>query len=443
MKKNIFEALFKKKNPPAPAERPQAADGDATQDEVELDQVEGERALPSVNKSTSINAKMTHAITIIGVVALALFVMYRYYSGLLEEKRRAAADKGVDMTQQAEVQLPPLKKPAELEAEAELPTLLDAPPPPPENPRNGSGNTQVPPTGPMGGGSGVGGAPAAAQQAYGPDGQPVLSPEEEAKQRKRTSSVAFKVTGDDGVAVQRAPEIRTASASAGGNSRDDALADALKPTYTPGVKASVLPDRDLFITKGTFLDCVIEQAIDTKLPGMISCLLSHDVYGTSGNVVLLDKGTKLTGEYSGEIKGNDARIFVLWSLAETPTGVVVELNSAGTDPLGRAGVGGHVDNHFRERFGAALLVSIIEDTSDAISQRQANKAQANGGTGGTAVVLPNTAKNTSSLATDILRQDIDIPATLNKNQGSHISVYVARHLDFRGVYKLEKRSRKR
>lgn len=443
MKKNIFEALFKKKKPDATDDRAQVEGGEATSEESELDQVEGERALPSVNKSTSINTKMTNAITIMGVVALGLFVMYRYYSGLLDEKRRAAAEKGVDMTQQAEVQLPPLKKPAELEAEAQPPTLLDAPPPPPENPRGGSGGTHVPPAASMGGGPGAGGGSSAAQQAYGPDGQPIPSPEEEAKERKRKSSVAFKVEGGDGVAVQRAPEIRTASAGAAGDGRDDALADALKPTYTPGVKASVLPDRDLFITKGTFLDCVIEQAIDTKLPGMLSCLLSHDVYGTSGNVVLLDKGTKLTGEYSSEIKGNDARIFVLWSLAETPTGVVVELNSAGTDPLGRAGIGGVVDNHFRERFGAALLVSIIEDTSDAIAQRQANKAQASGGTAGTAVVLPNTTKNTTSLATDVLRQDIDIPATLNKNQGSHISVYVARHLDFRGVYKLEKRSRKR
>ena len=40
-------------------------------------------------------------------------------------------------------------------------------------------------------------------------------------------------------------------------------------------------------------------------------------------------------------------------------GVSVRLNSIGADSLGRAGLTGRVDKKFRERFGAAILLSIV------------------------------------------------------------------------------------
>jgi hypothetical protein len=117
----------------------------------------------------------------------------------------------------------------------------------------------------------------------------------------------------------------------------------------------------MFVTKGAFLDCALETAISSDLAGMTSCRLTRDVYSTSGKVLLIERGSKIVGEYQSGLQKGKARIFVLWSRIETPTGVIVKLDSAGTGPLGRSGHSGFIDTHFWERFGSAILLSLIDD----------------------------------------------------------------------------------
>ncbi|MDE8420557.1 type IV secretion protein, partial [Klebsiella pneumoniae] len=81
----------------------------------------------------------------------------------------------------------------------------------------------------------------------------------------------------------------------------------------------------------------------------------HDVYSENGRVVLLDKGTKVLGQYSGGIAQGQARLFVLWTRALTPRGVAIDLGSPAADSLGRAGLPGGVDTQFWARFGVGLV----------------------------------------------------------------------------------------
>ncbi|MGJ0427292.1 type IV secretion system protein VirB10 [Methylocystis sp.] len=204
------------------------------------------------------------------------------------------------------------------------------------------------------------------------------------------------------------------------------LASNLKPTAVEGVRAARLPNRHLMVTQGTAIPCVLETAMSSDVAGFVSCIVERDVMSDSGQVVLMEKGTQIVGEYRSNLRRGSRRMFVLWTRAKTPTGVIVALSSPATDALGRSGFDGEIDNHFFERFGGALLLSIVNDAGQIAATRlsQAN-VQVNS--------IQNSGQSAAAIATE---QSINIPPTLYKNQGELVSVFVARDLDFSSVYRL-------
>lgn len=217
----------------------------------------------------------------------------------------------------------------------------------------------------------------------------------------------------------------------GGPTPADGLAARLEATTVDGASAGLLTDPSYFITQGTFLDCVMETAISSDVPGMTACRLTRDIYSTDAKVLLLERGSRVIGEYQSGLNQGQARIFVLWSRIETPAGVIVNLDSPGTDSLGRSGLSGHVDTHFWARFGGALMLSLVDD----IGTYAASAAASSGNN--TQIQFGGLSDFTQNAASIALENSINIPPTLIKNQGEPINIYVARDLDFRGVYQLK------
>jgi type IV secretory pathway VirB10-like protein len=193
------------------------------------------------------------------------------------------------------------------------------------------------------------------------------------------------------------------------------------------VRARLLPTRRFLLAKGAFIDCTLETAIDSTLPGLTTCITATDTFSSDGTIVLLERGTKLVGETRGQVQQGASRLFVLWTEARTPTGVVVPLSSPGTDELGRSGLPGEVNRHFWDRFGAAILISVIDGGIQAGIQAASHN-------NGTVIVNPSA---TQDVMTEVLRSTIAIAPTLTKAQGDRIQVLVARDIDFRSVYELK------
>jgi type IV secretion system protein VirB10 len=203
------------------------------------------------------------------------------------------------------------------------------------------------------------------------------------------------------------------------------LGALLTPTITRAARPSVLPTRRLLLPKGAFIDCTLETVIDSTLPGMTTCITATDTFGADGTVVLLPRGTELVGETRGQVEQGASRLFVLWTEARTPGGVVIPLDSPGTDALGRSGLTGTVNRHFWQRFGAAILISVINGGIQYGVQSQNQ--------GGALVYEPDT---TESVMTEALKSTVDIPPTITVKNGARIQVLVARNIDFRSVYAL-------
>lgn len=215
----------------------------------------------------------------------------------------------------------------------------------------------------------------------------------------------------------------------GGGSEDGgkgSLGSMLTATNTPGSSASMLGDRNFLIAKGAFIDCALKTRLDSTVAGMTACTVTRDIYSDNGHLLLVERGSEVTGEYKANMRQGMARIFVLWDRIKTPNGVVINLGSPGTDPLGGAGLPGYVDNHFWQRFGGAFALSLVDDVARGLtSQTSSGDSQFN---------FNSTGDASQNMATEALKNTINIPPTLYKNQGEQVGIYIARDLDFSGVY---------
>lgn len=255
--------------------------------------------------------------------------------------------------------------------------------------------------------------------------------------RKARQSSILGGAGQAGHALAQATGIDGGNAGSrtGGESDSSPLSAALKPTMLEGTKATVLPHPSMTITMGTAFQCTPQQPITSDLPGMVSCIVPIAVRGTTGTVELLPAGTKIVGTVQGMFQQGHQRLFVLWQRAETPNPdhVIIALNSPGADQMGQSGLSGDLDNHFWQRFGGAVLLSFI----DSGLQAAASMASSGNGSG---VNFNSFQNNGQSAAATALNSTINIPPTLHRDQAIAASVFVARDLDFSGVYNLRVRN---
>jgi type IV secretion system protein VirB10 len=386
--------------------------------------VQGERGLPSVRQALSLQSKVSNVLAMGLMLAMGAAVLTAYYLHTAQRQAQAhqKAQAASSNRAQAEMALPALGAivpPAGAAARSAGPIALAAMTPQvlPDLSQPSSASVLLPPS---------------ASQNY------VSAPRPSSLER-RLSGAAFAraALAPDGGAASSGARADTAAAPTAVNA---SAAVAGPPAATAGIAtllhsesssttpARVLPTQRLLLPKGAFIDCTLETAIDSTLPGMTTCVTATDTFGVDGKVLLLERGTKLVGETRGQVQQGAARVFVLWTEARTPTGVIVPLDSPAADELGRAGLPGTVDRHFWERFGAALFISTIDGAVQTAVQ-SSNRGS------GTIIYNPSA---TQDVTTEVLKSTLSIAPTVRKNNGDRIQILVARDIDFTGVYELRR-----
>jgi type IV secretion system protein VirB10 len=374
------------------------------------DEVVAERSVASMTRARSLQSRLSGTLALLLCAGLGMGFLAWYYGGMLARHRNSTSSPLASTpVASADNTLPPLgfiRDPQE----SVIANSAPEPAPPPQPAPVPDGPALAP------------AAPAGTAMAAAP------STHETALDRRlagpafaATSGLPGSVTLSPGVAGV-APQTSGSGASAADHATG--LADLLVPTALAAANARELPTQRLLLAKGAFIDCTLETAIDSSLPGMTTCITATDTFSVDGKVVLLERGSKLVGETRGQVQQGSARLFVLWTEARTPGGVVVPLASPGTDALGRSGLDGEVDRHFWQRFGSAILISMVDAAAQA-AQRSA----------GSGTVIYDTSSS-QGVATEALRGTIGIGPTITKHQGDRIQILVARDLDFRQVYQL-------
>lgn len=213
-----------------------------------------------------------------------------------------------------------------------------------------------------------------------------------------------------------------------GGSGNHSMNDMLQgETYDNGT-ATVLNNIPYRLTHGTILPCVLKTKIVTSYKGLVLCQISQDVLSMNGETILIPRGSMAFGEQKQAITQGVARVFINWNEVDTPGDkpIRMRIDSLGTDSLGASGAEAWVDYHFWERFGGAIMLSLIDDSFQTV----ANSAESSNST----VSYSNTTNNTESMANEALKNSINIAPTGVINQGDMINILVARDLDLSNVY---------
>nr|AAO85708.1 VirB10 [Bartonella quintana] len=183
-------------------------------------------------------------------------------------------------------------------------------------------------------------------------------------------------------------------------------------------------------SQGASIPCILETAISSDQQGFTSCIVSRDILVRQwSRLSFLTRAHKSLANTRSGLKKGQNRLFVLWNRAKTQVGIIT-LASPATDALGRSGVDGDVDNHWFERIGSALLVSIVRDATNYARNRLPKDQDKNSS---------DTISSGPNIANIVVENYANIPPTLTKKpRGKWSMFFVApRFRIFSSVYKLK------
>lgn len=204
-------------------------------------------------------------------------------------------------------------------------------------------------------------------------------------------------------------------AKSGGNANED-FAARLAGTGTTATAASSF-DPATTVTQGTLIPAVLETAIDTDVPGYVRAIVSTDVRSFDGRHVLVPRSSRLIGQYKSGLSAGQKRAYVIWTRLIRPDGVSVNLGSPAIAFGGETGLPGKVSTHFFERFGSAMLLSVVGGLS-SLASSGASVVVAGGGQSAAAAAVQNSSS---------------VGPTIRVRQGQPIRVFTAKDLDFSQV----------
>lgn len=185
-------------------------------------------------------------------------------------------------------------------------------------------------------------------------------------------------------------------------------------------RAGSIANRTTTVPQGTLIPAVLETAFNSTRGGFARALVQRDVHGFDGRRVLIPRGSRLIGEYSADTAAGQNRALIAWTRLIRPDGATIAISSPATDPVGTGGIKAKVNSHFFTRFGGAILQSVL-DVGVNLASRSSNSP--------VVVALPGSIQG----STQTMTRQTEVPPTLSVRQGTSVSVFVARDLDFTEV----------
>lgn len=259
--------------------------------------------------------------------------------------------------------------------------------------------------------------PVVAQVA--PPQQPVVQRREERpvqnyeSQAQETGPLTTEFAGDP--PRQQMAALEPTGPAGGGGHRVGEV--SFKQFRLEGAEAGVVTDLSRTIKPTTRAILVLDQALDSSLPGPLVAHFDQDVLAWDNHwPPLIPKGTPVLGEYQSLTVGQ-GRMAAISAGAYLSDGRIVPLGAPFQDDLGRTGIPGHVDTRWMERIGNALIAdaafALIRLPEAALNSRQPGTTNLNLNLG-----------STENAVSQILNSTLNLLPILRKNQGERVMILI-------------------
>jgi type IV secretion system protein TrbI len=187
------------------------------------------------------------------------------------------------------------------------------------------------------------------------------------------------------------------------------------------------------VKAGWLIPAVLEQQLNSDLPGLIRALVRENVYDTvSGKYILIPAGSTLVGIYNSHVGYGQKALQAVWRRVIFPDGSSLSLGGfEGDDSEGAAGFRDQVDNHWARIFSGALLTSLFAAGIE-ISQGQNSSVLTQPSYGqqvGQAV-----GQQVGQVGVEVTRRNLNIQPTIVVRPGYRFFVRVEKDLLFRAPY---------
>ena len=187
------------------------------------------------------------------------------------------------------------------------------------------------------------------------------------------------------------------------------------------------------VKAGWLIPAVLEQQLNSDLPGFIRALVRENVYDTvSGKYILIPAGSTLVGIYNSHVGYGQKALQAVWRRVIFPDGSSLSLGGfEGDDSEGAAGFRDQVDNHWVRIFSGALLTSLFAAGIE-ISQGQNSSVLTQPSYGqqiGQAV-----GQQVGQVGVEVTRRNLNIQPTIVVRPGYRFFVRVEKDLLFRAPY---------
>jgi len=260
---------------------------------------------------------------------------------------------------------------------------------------------------------------AALTQAFNGRGPSAVSPALE-------RAVSFSPAGNPNDPDYESQNMQTAKAAFLASAQERKTDDYLRSTRTA-------PLGTYEIKAGWEIPAVLEQSLNSDLPGDIKALVTSNVFDTAtGRYLLIPQGSRLVGKYDSRISYGQDGVQVAWDRIIFPDASSVDINGmVGLDSHGNSGLRYDVDHHYKRLFGFAALTSAFSAAFD-LSQRNTQSALTYPSVGDTASA--SVGREMSQTGAMITRRNLNVQPTIKVPVGYKFTVRVNRDILFDAPY---------